>query len=55
MSISDAMDNCSRIRKNVTENREQTEREQKAEKPFTESPLITNGAGQYLRLMNDLS
>ena len=45
LSIIDAMGHCSRIRKNVTEKREQTEnREQRTEKPITEATLIANGS-----------
>ena len=44
MSIINAMGHCSRIRKSVTENREQIEnREQRTEKPITGATLIANG------------
>ena len=43
-SIIDAMGHCSRIRKNVTENKEQREnREQRTDKPITEATLIADG------------
>ena len=44
-SIIDAMGHCSKIRKNVMENREQrTDREQRTEKPITEATLIADGS-----------
>ena len=43
LSIIDAMGHCSRIRKNVTENREQTDR-QRTEKSITEATPIADGS-----------